>query len=336
MNRLVARRGMAMLAAMWLVVAIAAVALQFSLVARDRRILGLAASDRGRGRAAATGALAAMQARMEYDLRNGPSAAMTGVAGLRSSDPWLDADSLYSGTVYVDSMPVEVVAHDLGMGVNINTIAEADLRILLGFVLGDATTADHITQAIMDWRDADDNARPNGAERDQYLKDNRLVLPTNGAFREVDDLINVYGMTPDLLELIRPYVTTHASAAVRVNLNTAPEPVLRSLPGMTDQILNQILSLRSSGRRITSVAQVMTATNRGRPLGAGGRGQPATPQEQRLQTTQTALTNATTVNTTDVELTFLVRDPSRLQPTRLIAVMSRAGTNQANISWQLW
>jgi hypothetical protein len=324
------------MAAMWLVVAIAAVSLEFSLAARDRRVLGLAASDRGRQRAAVLGALATMQARMEYDLRNGPSASTTGVSGLRASDPWLDADSLYSGPVFVDSMPVYVVAHDLGMGVNINTIREADLRVMLGFVLGDATTADHITQSIMDWRDADDNPRPNGAERDQYLKDNLLMLPTNGAFREVDDLINVYGMTPDLLELIRPYVTTHASATVRVNLNTAPEPVLRSLQGITDQILNQILALRSSGRRITSVAQVMTATNRGRPVGGGGRGAPPTPQEQRLQATQTQLTNATTVNTTDVELTFIVRDSTRAQTTKLVAVISRAGTNQSNISWQLW
>ena len=331
-----ARRGIALMAAMWLVVAIAAVALEFSLAARDRRVLGLAAADRGHERAAAMGALAQMQARMEYDLRNGPSASATGVSGLRASDPWLDADSLYSGIVYVDSVPVTVVAHDLGMGVNINTIAEANLQIMLGFVLGDATTATKITQSIMDWRDADDNARSNGAERDQYLKDNLLVLPTNGPFREVDDLIYVYGMTPDLLELIRPYVTTHAASTVRVNINTAPEPVLRSLPGMTDQILNQIPALRSSGRRITSVAQVMTATNRGRPTG-GGRGGQLTPQQQRLQATQTQLTNATTVNTTDVELTLLVRDSTRVQTTKLVAVISRVGTtNQSNISWQLW
>ena len=51
------RRGFALLAAIWLVVAIAAVALQFSLEARERRLLGIHTAERGKGLAAATGAL---------------------------------------------------------------------------------------------------------------------------------------------------------------------------------------------------------------------------------------------------------------------------------------
>ena len=56
------RRGVALLAALWLVVAIATVALQFSLEARERRTVGILASERGIQRAAALGALAAVQA----------------------------------------------------------------------------------------------------------------------------------------------------------------------------------------------------------------------------------------------------------------------------------
>lgn len=324
-----------MLAAMWLIVAIAAVALQFTLVARERRILGLAASDRGRERAAALGALATMQARMEYDLTNGATG--QGVASTRAGDPWFGVDSIYSGTIYVDSIPVQVMAHDLGMTINLNTVQEAELRTMIGFVVGDAAMANHFAAAAMDWRDADDNARPNGAERDVYLKDGLLMLPTNGNFREVDDLIHLYGMTEDMMELIRPYLTTHGATQYRVNLNSAPEEVLRGLPGMTDAILNQILALRSSGRRITSVAQVITAANRGVPIGGGGRGAPPpNPNEARLQATQAQLEPRITVTTTDVELTFLVYNPARIQPTRLIAIINRGGNNQANISWQLW
>src|SRR6185436_2502230 len=50
------RPGFAMLAAIWLIVAIAVVVLQFGLDAHERAQLGLEAADRGRGRAAATGA----------------------------------------------------------------------------------------------------------------------------------------------------------------------------------------------------------------------------------------------------------------------------------------
>jgi len=44
---------LALLAALWLVIAIATVALQFSLEARERRTVGILASERGIQRAAA-------------------------------------------------------------------------------------------------------------------------------------------------------------------------------------------------------------------------------------------------------------------------------------------
>lgn len=42
------RRGVAMLAAMWLILGISIVALQFALSGKERRVLALAAADRGR------------------------------------------------------------------------------------------------------------------------------------------------------------------------------------------------------------------------------------------------------------------------------------------------
>ena len=54
-----------MMAALWLVVAIASVTMYFSIDARERRQLGLDAAERGRARAAALGALAMTQARLD-------------------------------------------------------------------------------------------------------------------------------------------------------------------------------------------------------------------------------------------------------------------------------
>src|SRR6185503_10611449 len=103
-----------------------------------------------------------------------------------------------------------------------------------------------------------------------------------------------------------------------------------------DVILANILSLRSMGRRITSVDQVMTAATRGVPgAGGGGRGGPPNPQQQAIQNTTQQLTTLTTVNTTDVELTFFVKDPARTQPLRLVAILTRNGT-RSTVSWQLW
>lgn len=336
------RRGFALLAALWFVLAITTVALQFALVAHERRTIGLISADRGRQRAVAVGALATLQAQMDYDLRNnGTASARSNLAGLRSSDPWLDADSIYSGTYYVDTIPVDVVARDLGTMINVNTAAQGQLNMLFNFVIGDASIANYLSIAILDWRDQDDIIRANGAERDDYIKANMLALPTNGPFRDVDELIHVYGMTTGILDMLRPYLTTYGpsgTGAARVNLNTAPEPVLRSVQGMTDAILVQILALRSQGRRIQSMAQVLAGTPAGRremtvTTQGGGRGGTTT-----VTTTSPAaaqLTSTTTVDTQNVELTFYVQGPANDQPTRLVALMSRVN-NQATISWQRW
>ena len=92
-------------------------------------------------------------------------------------------------------------------------------------------------------------------------------------------------------------------------------------------MLSTILSLRSQGQRITSVAEIMGAANRGRRL---------TPQQQAQQTQQTqALSARAAVLTNDVLLTIISRTGPQSQPTRLQAIVSRANAT-VSVSWQQW
>jgi general secretion pathway protein K len=320
------RRGVALLAALWLVVAIATVALQFSIEAHERRTFGILVSERGQQRALALGAFALVRAQLEQALRVGPQGNNAAVARLRASDPWLDIDSLYSGTVYVDSIPVDVSARDLGEKLNINQLSETEIQTFFNYLLRDMSKSTHLAQAIMDWRDADSIPRPSGAERDAYIKAGMLALPTNTAFRDVEDLRDVMGMTPEIYEQAAPYLTTRGSGLV--NINTAPVPVLRALPGMTDQTLNLILQMRSQGRRINSITDIFTAQQRGRP--AAGRGG-ASPQ----QGLQNALQLRANTSTTEVELVFNARVGPQASPTKLTAILARTGTN-TTIRYQQW
>jgi general secretion pathway protein K len=304
------RRGVALLAALWLVVAIATVALQFSLEARERRTVGILASERGIQRAAALGALAAVQAKLEQALRVAPSGNNVAIARLRASDPWAYVDSLYSVPVYVDSMEVDVVARDLGERLNINQVNETELQTFFSFLLGDYTKATHLAQAVMDWRDADSIPRPSGAERDAYIKAGVLALPTNSTFRDVEELENVMGMTPDIYAVVSPYLTTRGSGAI--NINTAPVPVLRALPGMTDATLNMILMLRSQGRRIDALSQVFQQGAGRRPL----------PGQLASQAAINQLAARTTTRTNQVELTITARVGPQAPPTELIVVLA--------------
>src|SRR5438445_883921 len=158
----------------------------------------------------------------------------------------------------------------------------------------------------MDWRDVDSMPRPSGAERDAYIKAEMLALPTNGPFREIEELQNVMGMTPEIYAVASPYLTTHGSA--QVNLNTAPVPVLRSLPGMTDATLNRILQMRSQGRRIQSVDEIF-------PTAQGGR-RPV-PGQLGGQIVINQLGARATPNTTQLELTITSRVGPQAPPTKL-------------------
>lgn len=318
------RRGVALLAALWLVVAIAAVALQFSLEARERRTIGILTSERGMQRGLALGALALTQARLDEALRVAPSGNNANVARLRASDPWLDVDSMYSGTVMVDSIPVDIVARDLGEKLNINSVSENDIRTFFSYLLNDFSKATQLSQAILDWRDADSIPRPSGAERDAYIKAGMLVMPTNTAFREVSDLRDVMGMTPEIYAQASPYLTTRGSG--QVNLNTAPVPVLRALPGMTDATLNTILQMRSQGRRIQNVNDVFTAQQ-----ARGGRGG----QAGAPNALAGALNARATTRTDIVELVITARVGPQAQPTKVTAIVNRANTS-AMVTSLLW
>jgi general secretion pathway protein K len=309
------RRGVALLAALWLVIAIATVALQFSIEARERRAFGILASERGQQRALALGALALVRAKLEQAQRLGPQNATGSLARLRASDPWLDIDSIYTGNFEVDSTPVQVVAKDLGEFLNINQLNEVEIRTFFSFLLKDMSKATELSQAIMDWRDADSIPRQSGAERDAYIKAGMLALPTNSTFRDVEELQNVMGMTPDIYAAVSPYLTTRGSGAV--NVNTAPVPVLRALPGMTDATLNMILMLRSQGRRIDNIGQVFQQGAGRRPL-PGQLGTPAAINQ---------LQSRTTTRTNQVELTITARVGPQAPPTELIAVLTNGGGN---------
>lgn len=313
------RRGFALLAAIWLVVAIATVALQFALDARERRLLGINTAERGKGRAAAIGALNASQAALEQALRQGPGTGNARIALLRGADPWLDADSIFSGVILVDSIPVDVATLDLGTQLNVNTMGEQQLRTFFSFALRDFATADKIAQAILDWRDADSIPRSNGAERDEYIREGRLALPSNQSFREVSDLLSVIDVTPEIYARVSPYLTTRGSGII--NVNSADTVVLRAVPGMTDAMLANILNQRSMGRRISNLNSVVPR----RP------GVPQLPQLPGNLGGQTGMT----VDVAELQLTLTAYVGPQQLPVRLNAIIQRQGNN-SRITWRQW
>lgn len=126
---------------------------------------------------------------------------------------------------------------------NLNTASEDVLHRLMqdagGIEAGPALVVAH---AIVDWRDADQDARPLGAENFYYQSLSPSYACKDGPFESVEEVQLVKGMTPALLAKIEPYLTVFGSG--QVNLNTAPAPVLRAL-GLSETGISGIVFYRS-------------------------------------------------------------------------------------------
>jgi hypothetical protein len=96
---------------------------------------------------------------------------------------------------------------------------------------------------------------------------------------------------------------------------------------MTDATLNQILQMRSPGRRIPNVQSIFQNGQGRRPL----RGQLASPAAINQ------LTARAVVSTTQVELTITSRVGPQAPPTKLVAIVANPNNNrQAVVQSKQW
>jgi general secretion pathway protein K len=86
-----------------------------------------------------------------------------------------------------------------------------------------------LTEAISDFIDRDANRRQDGAEADEYRYADFPYLPANRALASVSELRSVRGMTPEIYAALAPLVTVWPERNARLNILTAPLPVLRTL-----------------------------------------------------------------------------------------------------------
>ncbi|TAN42733.1 MAG: hypothetical protein EPN25_02370 [Nitrospirae bacterium] len=140
---------------------------------------------------------------------------------------------------------------DEGGKVDINRTPDVILRNLLHNRGLKQEDADMIVDAIMDWRDADDLHRINGAESDYYMSLPNPYKARNADFETLEELLLVKGVTAELLYggagtkgLID--LLTINSRTGKVNLNSAPREVLMAVPGMSAEDADAILANRDA------------------------------------------------------------------------------------------
>lgn len=107
----------------------------------------------------------------------------------------------------------------------------ARLRRLLRALGQDET----LVNAIVDWMDADNQARfPNGAEDEYYRNLEPPYRTANTMMGDISELLHIKGITPEIYQLLYPHMTA-LPGRTTINVNTATIPVIMSLADEIDR-----------------------------------------------------------------------------------------------------
>lgn len=162
---------------------------------------------------------------------------------------------------------LHIEVQDEGGKIDLNAAAPELIRGVLVAAGADATSAEQIAAAIADWRDSDDQRRPDGAETADYVAAGLATAPRNSAFLLLGELRAVFGMTPDLFAAATPLLTVNSGAA-GIDPMLAPTPVLLALPGMTR---TQASDLAGSRRTAMDAAGLLTGAATAFLVGSTGK-----------------------------------------------------------------
>ncbi|WP_394692393.1 general secretion pathway protein GspK [Hyphobacterium sp.] len=134
--------------------------------------------------------------------------------------------------VETDRGPVQIILTSPMARIDLNTASPFVLATLLEAAGAEGDDANAIADAIADWRDADDLVRLNGAEENEY-RSAGLEGPANAVFRNVEEMRDVLGVTPELADCLIQHLTI-ASGQSAPQLDSA-SPWLQAAFGYTDQ-----------------------------------------------------------------------------------------------------
>jgi general secretion pathway protein K len=238
------RRGFALLAVLWVLVALATLALSVSLVARDAIAAARNRTDLTRASWLASGCMEQARAEIGGALLAPPIGDSRGLSGWAALDASvLCATSLIGSGCRLTFVPA-------GSRIDVNH-ADAEMLGSALRTLGVTEPArDSALDAILDWRDADDVPRPLGAERQWYAEHHRFG-PRNGPIADVRELARIRG-----LESVPGLESVFGVEPGRIALAHASMGVISALPGIDEEALSRIGERRASGAPVGDVTEL--------------------------------------------------------------------------------
>lgn len=176
------------------------------------------------------------------------------LAGLMLRSGELEMAGAGQRTLPLDDVTISVEVTNERSRIDLNGAPEELLAGLFRALGEEGDVADARAARIVDWRDPDDEVRPNGAEVGAY-RGAGLAAPRNGPFVHPLELASVLDMPPDIVRRALPYVTVGNPYGL-VDPFVADAVVLQALPGTSPSRIADFLEERQTGLGDTELAIV--------------------------------------------------------------------------------
>jgi general secretion pathway protein K len=300
-------RGIVLMLVLWVFMTLGVLALDFSQYMRDDAMAALNLSDETAGYYLAVGGMnTALYRAMRVREQGGNGATQRQVNGAHQvnqggqpGDTGDDEDQLadlypvnghwVNGTLSSGDgqFAVRLTGEDGRIPLNAELTPESRLVFsdLIRYVVtnlvrgGNQTTGvdreadEHIRQivdSIIDWRDCDSDALPNGAEDEYYLSLARPHRAKNDFFDSPEELLQVRGVTPEIFyghdgqpglgEIFSPFPK---GEEIHINVKQITTPVLRALlPNKTDDEMADLMEQRDEdpeGMKLVIASEIEAA-----------------------------------------------------------------------------
>lgn len=238
------RRGFALLTALWVLAGTATVAAALSIEARSGSdgARNLVFGEQSYWRA--FGCAESVRHAADMALQHAPDDVARRLA-------WLQLDGRVTQWWSPTSSDCRVEMEPSGTRLDIQALDEASVRGLLASA-GFAGSVDLLVDALFDWTDVDDDARPSGAERGWYESQFRAP-PRNGPLADVRELRLVRGFEA-VFGAISPVLSTQPGP---VCLNHASRVVLLTLPAFSPEVVQRVLDRRSTGEPLMELRNLV-------------------------------------------------------------------------------
>jgi general secretion pathway protein K len=241
MKKVRSQSGIALLTVLWVLVVLMVIVFSFSYLARTETLSTLSFKEGMEKRFLAEAGVERGILELFYRKANLNKVLMEDQA------VWKIDGSLYFGKVGQGNYAVRIF--DESGKFNINLTPEPLLRNLLRTMGLEGTTLDTVADSILDWKDKDDLHRLNGAESDYYQSMSVPYKAKNDNFDTLEELLLVKGVTREILfgygkqKGLIEFLTVHGGTN-KINLNAASQEILLAIPGMGQDMVDEILRYR--------------------------------------------------------------------------------------------